>query len=161
MMTSQSKYGIWLFRGMKGRFRPTNPEKYKGNPNNIFYRSSWELSMMNWLDKTDSVNWWQSEEKCLWYYDPITEKKRRYFPDFIINYKNKSGVTITEVIEVKPQYQVDGPPKNPKRKTKAWVNQVKTFVTNQAKWKATVEICENNGWNFRLLTEKNIKSWDK
>ena len=32
---------------MKGRYKPINPSKYKGNPTNIIYRSSWELKLDN------------------------------------------------------------------------------------------------------------------
>ena len=63
---------------------------------------------------------------------------------------------VTEMIEVKPAKQVQGPPKNPKRKTKAWMNAVHTYVTNQAKWAAAEEYCENRGWNFRIVTEKEL-----
>ena len=30
----------------KGPFRPRNPEKYKGDPTGIIYRSRWELMVM-------------------------------------------------------------------------------------------------------------------
>ena len=143
----------------KGRFKPRNPDKYKGDPENIIYRSSWERDVMMWMDRREDILWWQSEEKCVWYYDPITKKKRRYFPDFIFERVNKDGIRVTEVIEVKPASQVKGPPQNPKRKTKSWANAVQTYVTNQAKWNAMVEVCENNGWNFRLLTEQDVKQW--
>ena len=135
---------------------PRNPEKYKGDPRNIVYRSSWERTFSKWCDLTESVVSWQSEEKCLWYYDPVTKKKRRYFPDFIIKYENKEGVVMTEMIEIKPQKQVDGPPQNPKKRTKAWVNAVKTYITNQAKWEAATAICEDRGWSFRLITEVEL-----
>ena len=48
---------------------------------------------------------------------------------------------------------------NPKRKTRAWINEVRTYVTNQAKWQAAAEYCEDRGYNFRLITEKEIKPW--
>jgi hypothetical protein len=60
------------------------------------------------------------------------------------------------MIEVKPQAQVDGPNPNPKRRTQAWVNQVKTYLTNQAKWKAAAKVCEDRGWSFRLVSEKDL-----
>jgi len=110
---------------------------------------------MKWADSNDRVIWWQSEEKSIWYTDPVAKKKRRYFPDFIIHFERSDGVCMTEVIEVKPQNQVDGPKQNPARKTKAWMNQVKTYITNQAKWQAAATYCEDNGYSFRLLTEKN------
>ena len=142
-------------RTLQGKFRPENPEKYKGDPSNIIYRSSWERIFMRWCDTKDHIKKWQSEEKCLWYNDPVTKKKRRYFPDFIIQYE-KNGVMMTEMIEVKPQSQVDGPNPNPKRRTQAWMNQVKTYLTNMAKWKAAAKVCEDRGWNFRLVTEKDL-----
>jgi len=141
---------------LKGKFRPKNPEKYKGDPANIIYRSSWERIFMNWCDTKDGVISWQSEEKCLWYDDPVSKKKRRYFPDFIIKYENNKGMVMTEMIEIKPHKQVVGPPVNPKRKTKSWVYEVQTYATNQAKWKAARRICEDRGWNFRIVTEKEL-----
>lgn len=143
---------------LKGKFRPHNPEKYKGDPSNIVYRSSWERSFMNYLDLHQDVEWWMSEERCVWYDNPVTKKKARYFPDFIVCY-NRKGVRTTEMVEIKPQNQVDGPPVNPKRKTEAWVNAVKTYIINRKKWEAAAKQCEDRGWNFRLLTEKNVPEW--
>ena len=148
-----------MSKTLQGKFRPQNPEKYKGNPGNILYRSSWELNFMNWCDRNPNIIQWQSEEKAIWYYDPVAKKKRRYFPDFIVKYKNSKGIIIEEVIEIKPHAQVMGPPTTPKRRTKAWMNAVKTYLTNQSKWKAASNWAEDRGMNFRLLTEKQIKGW--
>ena len=137
---------------MKGKFSPKNPGKYVGDYENIIYRSSWEKIFMNWCDNREEIKSWQSEEKCLWYYDPVTKKNRRYFPDFIIKY-NKEGALVTEMVEIKPHREVIGPPTNPKMKTKTWVSQVRTYITNQAKWDAAKKICEERGWNFRIVTE--------
>jgi DNA primase len=63
---------------------------------------------------------------------------------------------MTEMIEIKPQKQIDGPPKNPKRRTKAWMNAVQTYVTNQAKWEAACSYCEDRGMSFRLISEKHL-----
>lgn len=145
-----------MSKTLQGKFRPRNPEKYKGNAGNILFRSSWEMKFMKYCDLNESIQSWQSEEKAIWYHDPIAKKKRRYFPDFIIYYKRKDDIMVTEMIEIKPASQVKGPPKNPKRKTKAWMTAVQTFVTNSAKWKAAEEYCEDRGWNFRIVTEKEL-----
>ena len=144
-----------MSRTLQGKFRPRNPEKYKGDPSNIVYRSSWEKIFMNWADRNDKIVSWQSEEKALWYNDPVTKKKRRYFPDFIIMFE-RDGKMITEMIEVKPKAQVDGPNPNPKRRTAAWMRSVQTYLTNMAKWEAAAKVCEDRGWNFRLVTEKDL-----
>ena len=144
---------------LQGRFRPRNPSKYKGNVGEIFYRSSWELNFMKWCDQSDSVLLWQSEEKRVRYYDPVKKKNRTYYPDFLVKYINRDGRVLTEMVEVKPIRQVKGPNPNPKKKTKSWMNQVNTYITNQCKWKAAEEYCQEQGWEFRLLTEQNISKW--
>lgn len=141
---------------LQGRFIPKNPQKYIGDPSNIIYRSSWEQTVMNYLDLREEVQSWQSEEKFIVYYDPITKKNRRYFPDFLIKYKNSKGQTITEMIEVKPKSEVIGPPENPKRKTKSWVSRVQTYITNRAKWDAAEKYCKERNISFRILTEEDI-----
>ena len=134
-----------MAKTLQGRFRPVHPEKYKGNVSNICYRSSWEREFMKWADNSDAVLSWQSEEKAIWYWDPVTKKNRRYFPDFLLTYKRSDGIICEEVVEVKPSRQVIGPNPNPKRKTKAWMKSVQTYITNQAKWRAAAEWASNRG----------------
>ena len=146
---------------LKGKFRPTQPDKYRGNAGEIYYRSSWELQFMNWADKNDKVLWWQSEEKRIPYYDPVQKKRRIYYPDFYLAYKSSDGIIRETLVEVKPQKQVKGPAVNPKRRTKRSLQEVYTYTTHQAKWKAAMEWCEDNGANFQLITEKELGRWIK
>ena len=44
------------------------------------------------------------------------------------------------IIEVKPKKQCS-PPKEPKRKTKRYLGEVKTWGINEAKWKYATEWC--------------------
>jgi hypothetical protein len=145
-----------MAKTLQGRYRPLHPEKYKGNVSNILYRSSWEREFMKWCDASPSVHQWMSEERAIWYFDPIAKKKRRYFPDFLIKYVRSDGIVCEEVIEIKPSRQVAGPNPNPKRRTKAWMNSVNTYVTNMAKWKAAAEWASDRGMSFRLITEKEL-----
>ena len=39
----------------KGKYRPTNPKKYKGDPTNIIYRSLWERKFMCYCDLNDNI----------------------------------------------------------------------------------------------------------
>lgn len=145
-----------MAKTLQGKYRPQNPEKYHGDYTNILFRSSWERTFMKWLDTNPSVKKWQSEEKAIWYYNPVQKKQCRYFPDFIVEYERKDGITMQEMVEIKPYRQVIGPPENPKRRTKAWVGQVMTYLVNQAKWEAARKYCENKGMNFRIVTEKEL-----
>jgi hypothetical protein len=138
----------------KGRFIPKNPKKYAGDTNNIIWRSTWERKVMDWLDQSDSVVYWSSEELAIKYYNPVDNKIHRYFPDFIVKVKRKDGTVMTHVIEVKPEYQTKQPVR--KRKTQKFINEYITYTINQSKWKAATEFCKDRGWEFRILTEKNL-----
>ena len=72
----------------KGRFVPKAPEKYKGDPTRIIYRSLWELKLMKYLDSHNDVLYWASEEFSIPYRSPIDGRMHRYFPDFWVKKKN-------------------------------------------------------------------------
>lgn len=135
----------------KGRFKPKNPQKYKGNPTNIIYRSSWELKLMAYLDSHSDVISWQSEEFCIPYISPADRRRHSYFPDFWV--KKADGTVM--VIEVKPMDQTKEP-KKPGRVTRKYINEVMTYGINQAKWKAAREFCADRGWKFEIMTEKQL-----
>jgi hypothetical protein len=89
------------------------------------------------------------------YVSPVDKRYHRYFPDFLVKYKDKNGVQKTMLIEVKPDNQTKPPP-IPKRKTKRFIQEVMTYGVNQAKWKAAEEYCLDRGWEFRVLTEDHL-----
>jgi hypothetical protein len=138
----------------KGKFTPQNPQKYNGNPDNIIYRSSWELRCMKWFDDNPNIIWWSSEELAIPYYSPVDKRMHRYFPDFIIKVKRKDDTIMTYVVEVKPEAQTKKPTQ--KRKTKQYIKESITYVVNQMKWKAADEFCQTHGWQFKIVTEKDL-----
>jgi len=140
----------------QGKFKPLHPEKYKGDPTGICYRSSYELTFMNYCDLNESISEWKSEEFFVAYRSPIDNRIHRYFPDFFIKYKDKEGNIRKVVIEVKPAKDLKMPDQNPKRRTKSWVYAVKTYAVNQAKWSAAREFCADRGYEFRILTEQDL-----
>jgi len=135
----------------KGKFTPQNPKKYNGNPDNIIYRSSWELRCMKWFDDNPNIIWWSSEELAIPYYSPVDKRMHRYFPDFIIKVKRKDDTIMTYVVEVKPEAQTKKPTQ--KRKTKNFLRESIAYVVNQMKWKAADEFCHAHGWQtiWRLV----------
>mgnify|MGYP001423597351 FL=1 len=139
----------------KGRYNPVNPNKYKGNPQNIIYRSLWERKFMVYCDTNDKVLEWGSEEIIIPYISPWDGKKHRYFPDFYIKVKQSNGNIKKFIIEVKPKKQTR-PPKPVVRKTKRWINEVRTFGINEAKWKHATKWCKNNDMEFKILTEDDL-----
>jgi hypothetical protein len=138
-----------------GNFRPKNPQKYKGDPTNIIYRSSWELKLMMWFDTHPDVLEWSSEEIVIPYRSPIDGKVHRYFPDFYVRKRNKDGMVETIIVEVKPFAQTQEPKKQSKV-SKRYINEVKTWGINSYKWKAARDYCEDRKWKFQIITEKEL-----
>lgn len=138
----------------KGKYTPKNPAKYKGNPDNIIWRSTWEARVMKQLDENENVLWWGSEELFIRYYNPIDNKIHRYFPDFVVKVMKKDQTTMTYLLEVKPEAQTK-PPKQ-KKKTRRFLEESKTYIINQSKWKAATEFCKDHGWVFKVITEKDL-----
>ena len=138
-----------------GKFKPSNPHKYMGDPTNIIYRSLWEFKLMRHLDSHPQVIGWSSEEVIIPYRSPIDGRKHRYFPDFLIKQINNKGIKESILVEVKPRAQTK-PPEKSSKITKRYLNEVKTWGVNQAKWEAAGEFCKDRGWRFMIMTEKEL-----
>ena len=140
----------------KGIFKPSNPKKYKGDPNNIVYRSLWERKMMVYCDLNENVMEWASEEFFVPYYAPTTTRVRRYFPAFFIKYTDKEGKIRRSVIEVKPMRETVEPVVTKGKSRKTLITETTNYVRNQAKWKAAKEFCADRNLEFRIMTEKEL-----
>jgi|TARA_R100000353_G_scaffold17781_3_gene16607 hypothetical protein len=139
----------------KGRYRPSNPKKYKGDSSNIIYRSLWERKFMVYCDNQTKILEWGSEEIVLPYRSPIDNKVHRYYPDFYIKVRESNGKIKRYIIEIKPKKQTVEP-KMKKRKTKGYIYEVYEYAKNQAKWKAAEEFCKDRMWEFKVLTEDEL-----
>ena len=139
-----------------GVYRPTNKNKYKGDPTNIIYRSLWERKFMVWCDKNENILEWGSEEIIIPYISPLDGRMHRYFPDFYVRARTKTGGTQKFIIEVKPNKQTT-PPKQQRRRTKKYITEIKTYAINEAKWKAAVEYCKDRRMTFKILTEHELQ----
>ena len=149
-------YKYLYMKSYKGKYKPMNPKKYRGDPTQVIYRSLWERKLMVYCDKNTSVIEWGSEEIIIPYRSPKDGRIHRYFPDFYMKVKQKNGTTKKFVIEVKPKAQCKEPVKNPKRRTKKWLNEVFTYAVNQAKWKSAEEFCKDHGMEFKIFTEDHL-----
>ena len=146
----------------KGKFKPKNRAKYKGNHTAITYRSLWELRFMRYLDTTSSVLKWSSEEIVIPYRSPIDGRRHRYFPDFWVKVKTSEGLVKESLIEVKPKAQCSPPkgaPPKDRRKRGRFIREVKTWGINEAKWKAAKAYCDDRKWGWKILTEDDLTKY--
>ena len=134
-----------------GKYRITNRHKYRGDPDNIIYRSSWEKQCFMWCDGNEDVKEWSSEELVIPYYYDVDKKYHRYFPDLKIKYSN--GKTV--LVEIKPEKET-APPTG-ERRTKKYVTEGLTYIKNMRKWEAAESYCKDRGWEFQVWTEKTLQ----
>jgi hypothetical protein len=125
-----------------------NKTKYIGRRVPIC-RSSWESTFCMFLDNHPAVLQWASESVAIPYRDPLTNKEKRYYPDFFMVYVDAQGKKHAELIEIKPSTQTG------QKKTKSKLNNAQ-IIKNHAKWNAALQYCAKNGIQFRLLTENEI-----
>lgn len=138
-----------------GKYLPSYPKKYRGDITNIIYRSLWERKFMVYCDLNEHIIEWSSEEIIIPYRSPLDGRYHRYYPDFYVKVKNDMGLKVY-IIEVKPKKQTLEP-KPPKRRTKQYINEVFQYTKNQAKWKAAREWCADRKYEFKVLTEVELK----
>ena len=111
---------------------------------------------MVWCDRNENVIEWGSEEIVIPYISPVDRRVHRYFPDFYVRARTKTGRTEKFVIEVKP-YKQTSPPKKQRKVTKKYLTEIKTYAVNEAKWKAAVDYCKDRRMQFKILTEFELK----
>ena len=112
---------------------------------------------MDWCDTNLNVVRWSSEEVVIPYISPLDNRPHRYFVDFYVEAIGRDGQIRKLLLEVKPDAQTQEPKKQT-RKTKRYITEVMTWGVNQAKWKAAKEYCQEKGWEFQLITEKELFS---
>lgn len=139
----------------KRKYKPIYPEKYEGDPTSIIMRSSWETRFAVWCDRNPAIVKWSSEETIIPYRCHTDNRIHRYFVDFRIKLKQTDGTIKTYIVEIKPHAQTK-PPEYPGRKTKRFITESLTFVKNQSKWKAAEEWCKDRGYEFKIITEREL-----
>lgn len=150
----------------KGRFTPKNITKYKGDWQNVIFRSLWERQVMKYLDENPMVVEWSSEELAIPYISPKDNMVHRYFPDMVVKVQQPDGTIKTFLWEIKPYAETIEPKADPmvlkesgrSAKKRRYVRDVFKYAINRAKWNAAIKFCESQGWTFHLITEKHLKS---
>ena len=120
---------------IKGKYIPKN--SYKNAQASCIYRSMWERRFMLYCDRNDNILQWNSESLHIQYKSPKDNRLHNYYPDFYIKYKNIHGNTVEKIIEIKPQWQMK-------------------WSVNRAKWRAARQYCKVHGYEFQVLTEKEL-----
>jgi len=136
-----------------GKYKPKNRFKYKGDCDNIVFRSLWERNAFKWCDNSELVKEWSSEEVVIPYFYDVDKKYHRYFMDLKITWKNGK----TCLVEIKPEKETKPPPFHGK-KSKRYISEGMTYVKNMNKWSAAQEYAADRGWGFEIWTENHLEA---
>jgi hypothetical protein len=98
---------------------------------------------------------WASEEIAIPYYSPVDKKIHRYYPDFWVRTVGADNTINTMIVEIKPEVQTKLP-QRVEKKTRRYINELKTYGVNMAKWQAAESYCLDRKWQFKVLTEKEL-----
>lgn len=122
-------------RKKKGRYK-TGIHKSPKCLNEMKYRSGWELTVAVFLDTNDEVDSYEYEPIAIEYISNVkTGKIRRYYPDFLINYKDGKKL----LVEVKRN------------------NQLNNLIV-QKKAKAAEQWCKKNNATYEFWTDQIVKA---
>lgn len=121
---------------------------------------------MVYCDTNSSIIWWASEELAIPYVSPIDGKWHRYFVDFILGVNDINGSEKTVMVEIKPYRQCVAPKikifeagvDRRKKDYRTYAKAVKDWGVNSAKWSAAQKYCGEKGWEFKIITDKDIKN---
>ena len=164
----------------QGNFIPRNKDKVLklNSQGGVYYRSSWELKIMNWLDGSERVTKWGAECITIPYqmthFDngDVRVKTHNYYPDFYYEMSLNDGITKKVIAEVKPKKEFnmvvllqEGKLEVPDASTK--VKRLKNFEydlkmaqKNRDKWNTMIRFCDKKGWEFIVITEDHLKRFN-
>jgi len=155
-MANQSKFNKKYNQGF---YNLKHPDKYKGDPNRVIYRSSWEYAFCNYLDKNESITKWSCEQPIITYQD-LRNKVHRYYPDFYYEkLTNDVDGIVKVIVEIKPKTELFPPPRPKNETAKALENYeyaVRTHIKNKLKWSAAEEYATKRSMQFIILTEDHL-----
>lgn len=140
-------------RFRQGVFKPVNKDKFVGNV--AFYRSGLELKFMRFCDNNPNVVKWGSENIVIPYISPIDNKVHRYYVDNFVVIR-EGNIIKKYLIEIKPFKQTQ-PPTTKYKKREHIIYEQSTYAVNQSKWTAAKAFCVKKGYNFLIITEKDLK----
>lgn len=163
----------------QGNFIPQNKQKVLklNSLHGVYYRSSWEYKIMNWLDLSERVIKWGAECITIPYKlthfnsGDISVKSHNYYPDFYYEMQTTDGDVKKVVAEVKPQkeYQMalllqekklEIPDQKSLKKLKRFEYDLKMAQKNLSKWETMIEFCQKKGWEFIVITELHLKRFN-
>ena len=141
-------------RFRQGIYKPKNPQKFIGS--HAIYRSGLECKFFIFCDNNSNVIRWGSENIIVPYVSKIDGKWHKYYVDNYVEIMEGEKL-VKYLVEIKPHKQTLKPESTRgKKKSSLLYEQTQWIINNEGKWPAAKKFCENHGWKFLILTEKEL-----
>jgi len=141
-------------RYKQGTYRPQNQDKFIGKE--AIFRSGIELKFFRFCDNNPNIVKWGSECIVVPYFDPETNRQRKYHIDNYVEIK-EGDIIKKYLVEIKPFKQTQEPKVTKKRKKAHLLYEQSQWVTNsQGKWPAAREFAKKHEMEFIIITEKDL-----
>lgn len=140
-------------RYSQGVYGVKNRQKYIGDPNEVFYLSSWEYSFFLKLDENPSVKRWCANTLKIPYIFEVDGHRHDYYLDAYVEMVTGEKF----LFEIKPDKELSHPIPPKRRNQKAlsnYNNRVLTFHKNRNKWLFAANFARQNGYMFVIITER-------
>lgn len=161
----------------QGNYIPKNKDKVikLNEQGGVYFRSSWERKIMIWLDNSEHIVMWGAECIAIPYQMKHFKngvpyiKEHVYYPDFFYKAKVEGSEMLKQVVvEVKPKAEYNDVMLLEQKKFTVNENlslkkirnleyRIKMAQKNRDKWKMTIEWCNKKGYEFKIITEDNLK----
>ena len=115
------------------------------NKGTFTFRSSLEYKFVQLLEQASNVIQWSYETVNINYFFPYDKKVHTYIIDFAV--QTKTGMIL---VEIKPSSKLI---LERQKSRDAKID----FAKNIAKWKAAQIFCNKHNYEFKIITEKDIK----
>lgn len=139
----KSKYHQGYFRGA---------QKYIG-PEPIIYRSSLEYKFMVQLELNPNVDKWSSENIRI----PYIMKERNSNGRFV-DVRHTYNIDFTVWLKNGNKYIVEVKPSTLSPLNESQIKRNPIMYKNACKWKAAIAWCKQNGYEFKVVTEKHLEN---
>jgi len=123
-----------------GRFNTTSSFRNSKTDMEVQAESTLEADFLFSVDQDPTVEWYDAQPVKITYRLLGEERERTYTPDVLVRYKAESGKKPT-LYEVKFRSDLK-----------------KSWSELKPKFKAAIAACKTEGWKFKIVTEKEIRT---
>lgn len=123
-----------------GRFNTTSSFRNSKTDMEVQAESTLEADFLFLIDQDPMVEWYDAQPLKITYQISGENRDRTYTPDALVRYRAECGKRPT-LYEVKFRNDL-----------------AKSWSELKPKFKAAVAICKTNGWKFKIVTEREIRT---